>query len=528
FRLVNAAMTRILGYTEAELLSRNFVSITLPSHVHEKQELLRQLLAGDFPSGTLHTQCIHADGHNVWTSVSAQVIPNEGGGETLFSVQLEDITFQHEQNQQLVHLATHDSLTGLANRRLFLEFLDRRITASEPTIVALIDIPDLHGLEDRYGHLPAAGVVRELADRLNSVLAASVTNGGDECVARLGSDEFAVMLAADGIVDAENVVTARLMVAFHAPVVVNGGVHRLPVHIGVAVSPDDGATAQELMHSADIALTEARREGRTVRQHSAGLRSRVTHRERLTIDLREALAAGDLSLAFQPIVDAETGGLSAAEALARWTHPEFGPIPPEVFVPLAEESGLMPGLTAWAVESALRACSDWQAVKPTVGVAVNLSATDLQTPGIAQSIAAALVANGMSPALLELELTETTVMTDIAAAHSMLAALSDLGVGLGIDDFGTGYSSLSYLQRLPVVTLKIDRTFVTTMLSDPSNGAIVTMVLQLARTLGMGTVAEGVEDLPTLQRLAAMHCDRIQGYVIARPMPEAEFRVWLP
>ncbi len=557
FRLVNAAMTRILGYSEEELLGRNFLSITLPSHQHEKTELLRRLLAKDFPSATVQTQCIHADGHSVWTSVSAQFVPDESGQPAMFSVQLEDITAQHEQNEQLVHLATHDSLTGLANRRLFQELLSQRLTASLPTVVALIDVPDLHGLEDRNGHLPAAHVVRELAARLARAIAAddgpsagdgpSTGDGpsaGDgpstddgpsaddgpstdsDCVARLGSDEFAVMLSsADRRAD-EDAMIERLLAVFRQPVTVDGRTHSLSVHIGIAVSPHDGDTAQDLMHSADIALTEARREGRSARRHSAELRLRVVHRERLTVDLREALAAGTLQLAFQPIIDAATGRLSAAEALARWTHAEYGPIPPDVFVPLAEETGLMPALTSWAIDTALRACAAWQASKPRVAVAVNLSASDLQNPGIAQSIAASLDAYSLDPSLLELELTETTLMTDLGAAHAMLATLSDLGVALGIDDFGTGYSSLAYLQRLPMMTLKIDRLFVTTMLSNPGNAAIVTMVLQLAHSLGMGTVAEGVEDRETRERLTAMHCDRIQGYVIARPMPEPDFLVW--
>ena len=539
FQLVNDAMTRILGYSEKELIGRNFTTITLPSYVPEKQELLRRLLARDVQSGTLQTQCIHADGHNVWTSISAQLIPGEDADGALFSVQLEDITFQHEQNEKLVHLATHDSLTGLANRRLFHAMLSGRVLARLPTVVALIDVPDLHGLEDRYGHLPAGEVVRDLAARLASVVSTigegAGNNGTDgapgsqpaqECVARLGSDEFAVMFAA-GSIDEETVV-ARLVAVLQAPVTVGGRTHTLSVHVGLAMSPDDGPSAQDLMHSADIALTEARREGRTARRHSIDLRQRVTHRERLTVDLREALRSGSLTLAYQPIIQAGTGILSAAEALARWHHPEFGPIPPDVFVALAEETGLMPDLTTWALGAALRACAGWQSVKPGVAAAVNLSASDLQNPATAETIAATLAEHSVAPALLELELTETTVMTDLVAAHSMLALLAELGVGLGIDDFGTGYSSLSYLQRLPMVTLKIDRSFVTTMLADSGNSAIVTMVLQLARTLGMGTVAEGVEDSATHERLTAMHCDRIQGYAIARPMPESEFLIWLP
>ncbi|MCU1675991.1 MAG: hypothetical protein JWM93_749 [Frankiales bacterium] len=530
FQLVNAAMNRILGFATDELFGRHFESITLQSHAPEKQHLLRRLLSGAVESGTLKTQCIHKDGHNVWTTISAQLVPSDDGEPLFFSVQLEDITSQHEQNEQLVHLATHDSSTGLANRRLFQELLDGCVARSQMMMVALIDVPDLHGLEDRYGHLPAAEVVRAIARRLTAAIdcnASDDTGTVSECVARLGSDEFAVMLA-PGNGESVDEMQDRLVGVFREPITVAGRTHRLPAHIGVAVSPGDGRTSQELMHSADIALTEARRDGRPLRAHSGELRERVQHRDRLSADLRHALATEQLVMAYQPIVDADTRHISAAEALARWTHPEFGQIPPDTFVPLAEETGLMPTLTSWAIDTAVRACVSWQADKPGVGVAVNLSASDLQDPAIAETVTTVLARHGLAAHLLELELTETTLMTDLGAAHAMLGALSRLGVGLGIDDFGTGYSSLAYLQRLPMMTLKIDRSFVTTMLSDAGNAAIVTMVLQLARTLGMGTVAEGVEDAATDERLTSMHCDRIQGYGVARPMSEVAFRTWQP
>src|SRR4051794_36228085 len=231
-------------------------------------------------------------------------------------------------------------------------------------------------------------------------------------------------------------------------------------------------------------------------------------------------------MVFQPIIDSTTGELVSAEGLARWTHPTHGPIGPDTFVPLAEEAGIMPALTAWALDTALGACARWQRDKPGVSVSVNLSASDLQNPPTAALIAAALTQHHLPSSLLEVELTETTIMTDLATAQGMLNDLADLGIGLGIDDFGTGYSSLAYLQRLPMMTLKIDRSFVIGMLENEGNAAIVTMIIRLAHALGMSTIAEGVEDQATWDRLAVLGCDRMQGFGIARPMPEADLLTW--
>ncbi|BEP12650.1 hypothetical protein acdb102_09610 [Acidothermaceae bacterium B102] len=538
FQLVNAAMGRILGYTEAELMTMNFLAVSHPEHRNDKQGLINRLLRGPEDAGTIQTRCLRADGEGVWTSVSAQLVRDKDGAPSYFAAQFEDISVQRQRTDELTHLATHDTLTGLANRRLFYELFASRLRDGDETVVALIDVPQLHGLEDRFGHHVAGEIARELADRLVATLVSpgrpteqSASGGLDhlllagECVARFASDEFAVMLAPVPGRPVELAVE-RLLRAFHSPFVVDGRSHALSAHIGVASAPADGASAQDVLRSADVALTSARRERRPSERYSQAMGDAQLYRSHLTIELRGVLAEGGLSMVYQPIIDCATGELVSAEGLARWTHPEHGPIGPDVFVPLAEEAGIMPALTAWALDNALDACARWQRHKPGVGVAVNLSASDLQNPPTAALIAAALTRHHLPSALLEVELTETTLMTDLTTAQDMLNDLADLGVGLGIDDFGTGYSSLAYLQRLPMMTLKIDRSFVTGMLEDEGNAAIVTMIIQLAHALGMTTIAEGVEDRATWDRLTLLRCDRMQGFGIARPMPESDFIRW--
>jgi PAS domain S-box-containing protein/diguanylate cyclase (GGDEF)-like protein len=535
FRLVNAAMSRILGFTEDELMSMDFLAVSHPEHRADKKDLVDRLLYGPEDSGTIQTRCLHANGEGVWTSVSVQLVRDSEGAPAFFSAQLEDISGQHQQTEQLTHLANHDSLTGLANRRRFYELLEASLGRGAETAVALIDVPQLHGLEDRFGHLAAGEIARELADRL--VAALELAGGADgavaldgllssgECVARFASDEFAVMLTSMPGRPIELAVE-RLLRAFGSPFIVGGRSHTLAPHIGVAAAPADGSSAQDVLRTADVALTNARREGRPTRRYTTLMGAAQLYRQHLTVDLRSVLIEGGLTMVYQPIIDSASGLLVSAEGLARWTHPEHGPIGPDTFVPLAEEAGIMPALTAWALDSALAACSRWQRDKPGVGVAVNLSASDLQNPPTAALVAAALTRHHLPSSLLEVELTETTLMTDLTTALEMLNDLASLGVGLGIDDFGTGYSSLAYLQRLPMMTLKIDRSFVTDMLADEGNAAIVTMIIQLAHAFGMTTVAEGVEDLPTADHLAVLSCDRMQGYGIARPMPESAFAAW--
>jgi PAS domain S-box-containing protein/diguanylate cyclase (GGDEF)-like protein len=538
FRLVNDAMSGILGYAADDLLAREFATVLDPTDVRQGMAAFDRLLADGGSSQPIQVRCVHADGHVVWSLLSVELVRDVDDVAEYFCVLLEDITSQHEQTAQLTHLATHDQVTGLANRRLFYDLLNDRVSRSGDTLVALLEVPQLHGLEDRLGHLSADEVVRALSDRLaecidvlgasDSVDAAARRNAeadGQECLARFASDEFAVMLTPRAGQPAEEMVLDRLASAFTEPFTVAGRSHRLSAHIGVAVSPAHGSTAQDLLRAADIALASARQDSAAVRQYSTAMGDALLHRQRLMVDLRAAVADGGLSVAYQPIIDGD-GRLVSAEALARWTHPEFGAVGPDAFIPLAEESGVMPALTAWVLDTALASCARWQRDKPGVAVAVNLAATDLQDPTAVQGIAEALRRNQLPPELLEIELTETTLMTDPLSVATNLNHLAALGVKLAIDDFGTGYSSFTYLQHLPATTLKIDRSFVTTMLTDTGNAAIVTMVLQLARTLGLTTVAEGVEDAETRDRLNVLHCDRQQGYGIARPMPEDQFATW--
>jgi PAS domain S-box-containing protein/diguanylate cyclase (GGDEF)-like protein len=531
FRLANEALCRMLGYTEMQLLALDFEILTGPDDAQKNRGLLQQVLLGE-AGETAETRCVHADGHTVWSSLSVQLVRNAAGLPAFFCAQVDDISVQRAQTAQLTYLATHDSLTGLANRQLFYSRLIEQLEHEQPTVIALLDVPGLHGLDDRFGHFVAGEVVRQVAQRLADALRPQhpdVENPDPPtCLARLASDEFAALVAGPDAVNSAERLTAGLQAAFDEPFGTANATYPLSVHIGVASAPADGGTAQALMHAADVALTRARRERRTSLRYTAEIGENEVNRRRLVGDLRDAINGNTLSMVFQPITDAKTGRLIAAEALARWTHPEFGTIGPDTFIPIAEDAGIMADLTAWALDHALAACARWQQHKPGVAVAVNLSASDLHNPSTIDVISATLSRHGLPATLLEVELTETTVMTDLSVALNALNDIATLGVVLGIDDFGTGHSSLAYLQRLPMVELKIDRSFVGSMIANKGNAAIVTMIIQLAQTLGMITVAEGVEDDTTLAMLKTLRCDRLQGYGIARPMPEEQFIAWRP
>ncbi|MHB8245981.1 MAG: EAL domain-containing protein [Acidimicrobiales bacterium] len=528
FRLVNPAMARMVGYPEDELVTRDVRSVVHPDDAGASIAILDRARDSGGRSASAQIRCLHSDGHAVWTSSSAQVVCDDAGAPAYFSVQFEDVSMQRAQTAELLHLASHDSLTGLADRAQFCTLVDDRPSPGDEMIVALLDVPELRGLSDKAGQAIANQVVLELTRRLSALVddAANDIAGVPECLARCASDEFAAILQPQPGRHVLEIVTERLVSAFAEPVVAGGRGHLLSVHIGVVSAPRNGDTAEELLRCADIALTAAHREHVSVREYTPALGNEEMRRQQLISDLRTDLAAGTLSMVFQPIIDAATDRLVAAEALARWTHATFGPIEPAAFVPLAEEFGLMPLLSAWALETAIAACARWQQDQPGVAVSVNLSASDLEDPSTAAKIAAALSRHDLPPSLLEVELTETTVMRDADAALATLKALATLGVGLAIDDFGTGFSSLSYLKGLPVTSLKIDRSFTAAISSDRDSFRIVEVIIQLARLFDLLTTAEGVEDAATRDLLAAIGCDRLQGYGIARPMAAGALAQW--
>jgi diguanylate cyclase (GGDEF)-like protein len=426
-------------------------------------------------------------------------------------------------NAELRHSAHHDALTGLPNRLLLSERLEELIarsrTQAKQFALLLIDLDRFKDINDSLGHLAGDDLLRTVSIRIGSQLREHTF------LARFGGDEF-VLLLEDVRVAADAVaVASRLLTAIAKPLsLCDIGIHA-SASIGIAICPGDGADATTLLQRADAAMYHVKSNGRSgYKVFSNDIRS--LSRERLELDdgLRRALETDQFELHYQPKVDVRTGRIEGAEALIRWRHPERGLISPDHFIPVAEETGFIVPLGEWVLREACRQAHSWQqSMVGRIRVAVNVSAKQFHTHDFADVVVAVIEETGLDPNLLELELTESTVMRDAEASVSALRRITSMGIAVSLDDFGTGYSSLSYLRRLPLTKLKIDRSFINELGVDSSSRQIVRAIVSLAHNLQLKVIAEGVETLSQLQFLRDAGCDKYQGYLCSPPIPALEF-----
>ncbi|MCB5183207.1 putative bifunctional diguanylate cyclase/phosphodiesterase [Streptomyces antimicrobicus] len=417
-----------------------------------------------------------------------------------------------------------DPLTGLPNRQWLLErawtALDEAERLGTRSALVLIDLDRFRAVNDTLGHLAGDRLLLQIADRLRQALPE------DAEAARLGGDEFAVLLpVADSQTSAQRV--ARHLVAeLSSPLDLDGLTLVLEASAGLAVFPDHALDAEGLLRRADVAMYQAKRDRTGVEVYESKRDSNTPDRLGLLGDLRRALDAGEVELHYQPKVrfDGQVAGL---EALVRWVHPERGRVSPDEFIAIAETSGLMPRLTEYVLETALAQVARWRAQGLKVPVAVNVSPRDVHTPGFAGAVAARLARHGVPAGALQLEITEHVLLEDPQRAADTMAGLTGHGVKMSLDDFGTGYSSLVHLRRLPVSELKIDRSFVARLAVDAQDAEIVRCTVDLAHSLGLLVVAEGVEDDETWEHLRDLGCDAVQGWLVAAAMPPQEATAWL-
>ncbi|MEV6597171.1 GGDEF domain-containing protein [Actinoplanes sp. NPDC051346] len=425
---------------------------------------------------------------------------------------------------RLRHSSLHDALTGLPNRRMLLTDLRDAIESGVSTFgtvgVLLLDIDRFKEINDALGHDVGDDLLRQIGQRMQTSFADRGT------VARLGGDEFAVIVencqSARDVLDAAE----ELRRIVERPVPVGDLTLTTQASVGVSFAPDHGLDPDRLLQRADVAMYAAKHARAGVRAYQAEDDLNTPRRLTLMAELRSAIEAGGLSIAYQPKVDPEDGRVLGAEALARWHRPD-GPVPPDEFIPLAEHAGLIPALTRFILDTALAACAQWRGGGRDLSVAVNLSPQILTDPNLADDVSRALRRHRLPPIALTLEITENGVMEDPARSMRTLDALNALGVKLSIDDFGTGHSSLGRLAELPIHEMKIDKSFVRGLTTDQTRRAVTDAALQLGRTLGLIVVAEGVEDETELEYLRRHGCGVIQGYYISRPLPAAEFADWL-
>lgn len=439
----------------------------------------------------------------------------------------EEIEERQEAEERAAFLAYHDVLTGLPNRELARDRLSQALADAKrhnkQVALVLLDLDHFKNINDTLGHAVGDQLLRAVADILLNTLRQSDT------VSRPGGDEFLMVLKDLPDADAATPVVTKVMEELGKPISVNGQDLSISASMGIAMAPNDGEDFDTLLQRADTALYRSKDEGRnTYRFFDDRMNAEAVERLTMRNGLRRALELGQFVLHYQPQVDLATGRVFGVEALIRWQHPEWGLVPPGKFIPVAEDSGLIVPIGDWVIEEACRQAAAWSRKGlPPLTVAVNLSALQFKRGEVESVVSQALAASGLPPAQLELELTESVLISDVESVETRLKSLKALGVKLAIDDFGTGYSSLSYLKRLSVDKLKIDQSFVRDLERHPEDVAIVRAIIQMAKGLGLSTIAEGVETLAMMQHLRALGCLEGQGYWFAKPLPAPVFEDWL-
>lgn len=429
-------------------------------------------------------------------------------------------------NQQLRHMATHDVLTGLPNRALLEDRLGQAMAQAQREhqrfAVLVSDLDRFKLVNDSMGHHAGDLFLQEIARRL-----ASCIREGDT-LARQGGDEFVFVLRPPASEEEAEAVAQRAQAALAAPMRIDGIDIHTSASFGIAVYPRDGERVEVLLANADSAMYHAKQNGSGTRRFASTMGDTATHRLRLESELHTALTARQFELHFQPKVDVQSGIIRSAEALLRWRHPQRGLVPPADFIPVVEETGQIGPIGHWVLQQACRQAREWRdRGLPQIRVAVNISAVQFHQPGLVDSICRALREANMEAYGLEIELTESCVMTNAEESVEILEELSRMGVLVSVDDFGTGYSSMSYLRRFPIDKLKIDKTFVAGMGTHSDDTSIVQAIVSLAHGLRLKVVAEGVETAEQLATLKAMGCDQYQGYYFSPPVPADEFEALL-
>ena len=444
----------------------------------------------------------------------------------IFQYLVAELLTSKRRGDELQRVARTDELTGLANRERFrvrlAERIDRAREADESFAVMLLDLDRFKEINDTLGHHYGDQLLRELGPRLVDCV------GPDGLVARMGGDEFAI-LPAEQTDDPEVLeeIAQALTATVQQPTVIEEMTLQVGASVGIARYPVDGDDSHALLRRADVAMYTAKDGNHGVKLYAAESDHNSVHRLSVISDFQRALERDELVVHYQPIVDVRGAEVRGAESLVRWQHPEHGLLPPGAFIAAVEQTGLIGPLTRHVLERSIAQCATWRTDGNDLSVAVNLSVRNLLDPGLPGQISALLDIYGLPPAALQLEITESMIMSDPERALAIVGRLSELGVRLSVDDFGTGYSSLANLKRLPIDELKIDRSFVSPMMEDESDLIIVRSTINLGHDLGLTVIAEGVEDELTLKRLATLGCDLAQGYHLSRPLAPDAFAAWV-
>jgi diguanylate cyclase (GGDEF)-like protein/PAS domain S-box-containing protein len=514
---VNPAVTKLFGYAEQEVIGQQSNILIATTHRSAFDNYLQRRLSVDIPISAAHETMGKRKNGSLFP-LEFVVSSMQVGTRHLFIATLRDISERKAQTDALEYQALHDALTGLPNRSLFGDRLRQALLTARRNQkmfgVLLLDLDRFKDINDALGHDRGDSLLQEVTARLRGVLRATDT------IARLGGDEFAV-LSTDAKHPEDVVATARkILVSLEGPFAIADQMVETGASIGIAMYPIHGDDPGTLLRRADVAMYVAKRSGGGYAMYQPDQEAQTLRRSGLAGELRRSISQGELVLHYQPQVTLATGEIKTVEALVRWNHPREGLMPPDRFIPMAEDTGIIHPLTAWVIDSALEQLCRWLNAGLDLGVSLNVSPRNIEDHSLEEMVARALGNFKVDPSRLTLEITEGVAMA--AAAAKALHRLHEIGVRLALDDFGTGYSSLLYLMRLPLNEIKIDRSFVSALATDPDSGAIVRSAVGLGHNLGLRVVAEGLQDRMAEAVLIEAGCDAAQGFLVGRPAEEDE------
>ncbi len=479
------------------------------------------LKTGSWKGELVHTK---RDGSEIVVSSRCTLQRNESGEPAAILEINTDITERKRMEEAIRFQAFHDPLTGLPNRRLFMDHLSREIShvkrKGEVLAVLFLDLDRFKPINDSLGHIVGDRILQSISDRLKDRMRES------DIIARMGGDEFAIVVTNINHPEDATRIADKVLSGFYEPVLLDNREFNLSASIGISMFPQDGDVPEALIKNADIAMYKAKQRGRNNYQFfNTEMNAKSLERLIIETSLRQMLGRGELLVHYQPQIDVRSGRIVAAEALARWKHPRLGLLAPAQFIPLAEESGLIASIDEWVLRSAAAQVREWQKSGwEDLRVSVNLSAGHFHRSGLVDLISRLLKDCDLDPQFLEVEITESVVMQDVETTFRNLKALTAMGIVLAIDDFGTGYSSLSYLRKLSARKLKIDKSFVAGLPADQDSRAVITAIIAMAHSMKLSVIAEGVETEEQCSMLISLGCDGIQGYLIEKPLPTEEFK----
>jgi diguanylate cyclase (GGDEF)-like protein/PAS domain S-box-containing protein len=521
---VNATACRMLGYGREELFGMGPAQL-FAGETHQLEQEYDAIIAGDTANELKETLLRRRDGSHLLVEVHRHV--QRSGADWVIVAVLRDITERKEAEKRLIQMAHYDALTDLPNRTLFFKNLTRILNRAADRrwsgALLCIDLDHFKNINDTRGHALGDELLRQVSHRLIECIRVR------DSIARLGGDEFAVILAAHGGQRRAHAVAKRILERLRLPFSVKGNEVTVSASIGVAVFPDDALVAETLVKYADTAMYQAKHAGRdTFRFFTTQMNTDALARLDIETALRKAVDNQEFVLHYQPKMQIESGRVCGLEALLRWQRPGYGLVSPAEFIPVLEDTGLILPVGRWVLEEACRQIAAWQASPiGRVPVSINIAGRQFMAGNLEREVIRALESHNVDANLLELELTESSLMANTQSTIKTLQILRNLGVSISIDDFGTGYSSLAYLRRFPVDKLKIDMAFIRGVTTNADDAAIVLAIIRMAHTLKLEVIAEGVETTAQLEYLRSHRCDQIQGYYCSRPLPVPELEKML-